>query len=407
MSDRHEHRYSRSYEHEHEHEPHRKIRKHVHFDKIDHKVERKKIDRSLLEEMPDELELLCTNPLCNHKSFRHDPSRPEVSTLKSINTIDDLISIGKTYHCKKNRTYYGLNLRVLCNLVKPLSELQLMVGLKDVKTKIVDQILYFVQNYDDRKCNSCVDCRYHLPCMKGHTDMLHVVITGSPGCGKTELAKIIGKIYKEMGILSKGTFRSVTRSDLIGEFLGSTAIRTQKVIDECTGGVMFIDECYSLGHVELRDSFSKECIDTLTHNLSERRDMLCIIAGYENDLDKCFFKFNDGLKRRFPFRYDLTGYSPEELVEILKIKIKLNDYGLSCTDEFLTEQIKKNIKYFPYFGGDVETFVLNCKIAHGRKIIFDMKDRNVINDIDVKDGMKSFMTNKKDAKDEPPEGMYS
>jgi hypothetical protein len=92
MSDRHEHRYSRSYRSHYydDSEPHKKIRKHTQFDKIDHKKVEKKIDRSLLEEMPDELELLCTNPLCNHKSFRHDPSRPKVSTLKSINTIDDL-----------------------------------------------------------------------------------------------------------------------------------------------------------------------------------------------------------------------------------------------------------------------------------------------------------------------------
>lgn len=296
MCEHHEH----SHHHESHHEPHKKRRKFVHFEK--------KIDRSLLDELPDELQLMCLNPSCNHKSFRRDPSRPEISKLKYINNIDDLITLGKTYHCQKNRTYNGLNLRVLCNLIKPLTDLKNMIGLSDVKTKIVDQILYFVQNYNDTGCGKCVDCRYHLPCMKGHEDMLHTVITGGPGVGKSELAKIIGRIYKEMGILSKGTFKEVTRADLIGEYLGQTTQKTKSVIDGVSGGVLFIDEVYSLGHKEdTRDFYGKECVDTLNYSLSTNRDLLCIVAGYEKDIESCFFKYNDGLKRRFPFRYDLRG----------------------------------------------------------------------------------------------------
>merc|ERR1711991_1200935 len=107
-------------------------------------------------------------------------------------------------------------------------------------------------------------------------DMLHTVITGPPGVGKTELGRILGHIYKGMGVLKKGHLKIVKRSDLIGKYLGHTAAKTQDVIDECSGGVMFIDEAYSLCNKEGRDSFSKECIDTLNQNLTERRDFLCI-----------------------------------------------------------------------------------------------------------------------------------
>jgi len=183
-----------------------------------------------------------------------------------------------------------MNLRILCNLVNPLTELNNMVGMANVKEHMVDQILFFLQGFNViTRCGKCTDCTFGLACIKTQTEMLHTVITGPPGVGKTELGKILGKVYKELGILSNDTFKLVTRSDLIAGYLGQTAIKTQKVIDEAKGGVLFIDEAYSLGNAELRDSFSKECIDTLNQNLSERRDFLCIIAGYKEELEKCFF----------------------------------------------------------------------------------------------------------------------
>ena len=112
--------------------------------------------------------------------------------------------------------------------------------------------------------------------------MLHCVIEGPPGVGKTEVAKILGQIYRKMGILTSDKFKSVKRSHLIGGYLGQTAIKTQKVLDECNGGVLFIDEAYSLGNSEGKDSYSKECIDTLTAHLSEnKQNFICIIAGYK------------------------------------------------------------------------------------------------------------------------------
>ena len=158
--------------------------------------------------------------------------------INNINDINDLIEIGKAYHCKKQTVYKGLNLRIMNKLVSPLSELKDMIGLNNIKNRIIDQILYFLQGFNiNNKCNNCQDCTYNLPCIQLNTEMLHTIITGPPGTGKTCLARIIGKIYTAMGILSNGNFHEVVRSDFIGKYLGHTAIKTQELIDKCKGGV--------------------------------------------------------------------------------------------------------------------------------------------------------------------------
>ena len=178
--------------------------------------------------------------------------------------------------------------------------------MKLVKKNIIDHILFYLQKLDT-----------------GLNNMLHTVIQGPPGTGKTELAKKISKIYLAMGILKNDTFKIVKRGDLIGKYLGHTSIKTQKVIDSCSGGVMFIDEAYSLGNVEGRDIYSKECIDTINQNLTENKSkFICIIAGYKSDLEDCFFSVNKGLGRRFAIRYTIDGYGGDDLFQIFKKIVK-------------------------------------------------------------------------------------
>ena len=109
--------------------------------------------------------------------------------------------------------------------------------------------------------------------------------------------------------MEKGTFKKVTRSDLVAGYLGQTAIKTTDVIKECLGGVLFIDEAYALGNPEKRDIFSKECIDTICEALSNYKDnLMVIIAGYETDLNECFFNYNQGLNSRFTWRFKTDDY---------------------------------------------------------------------------------------------------
>jgi SpoVK/Ycf46/Vps4 family AAA+-type ATPase len=316
----------------------------------------------------------------------------------------------------------------MCKLVPPLNDLKNMVGMEIVKEHIVNQILFFLQGFDKQdKCNDCTDCSFGLECKNNkNRNMLHTMVTGPPGVGKTELGKILGKVYRAMGILSTGKIKIVKRSDLIAKYLGQTAIKTQDVIDSCKGGVMFIDEAYSLGNPEGRDSFSKECLDTLNQNLSERRDFLCIIAGYADALESSFFQYNEGLARRFTFRYDIEDYSGEELKDIFKIKVKKEGWKLYVNpndkdsvddkewklseEKELINFFEKNLKYFPHFGGDIETLFLQCKIHHGRRVLFLSKEeKKILSKKDIEDGFASFKKNRKhdDKKNQPKyEMMY-
>lgn len=368
------------------------------------------------EEVPSIIQPIeCKNPLCNHKTLEEDSEPPTVINIDPIENIDDLITLGKAFHCKKQTMYRGLNLRLMNNLVVPLVELRDMIGMSDVKAHVVDQILFFLQGLNSNtKCNACQDCAHGLPCIQSSNEMLHTVITGPPGVGKTCLGRIMGKVYNAMGILSTGTFHEVTRVDFVAGYLGQTAIKTQKLIDSCKGGVMFIDEAYSMGSKEKRDSFSKEALDTLNKNLSDNRDMLCIIAGYEKDLDECFFSGNDGLKRRFTFRYNVAEYDYNELLDIFKLKVEKEGWTIDFNsdptppvnmDEAISPKqyssddllnlFRSHKDSFPYSGGDVETYFLQCKIVHGRRM---PTIRKCLSFGDLEKGFEKFTKNRKTKK---------
>ena len=298
---------------------------------------------------------------------------------RNINSIEDLIEIGMLYD-KTLKVKYNINIKKLNKLVEPLQKLNTMVGMEKVKQSIVDLILYFLQGIDDK-----------------NNDMLHCVIEGPPGVGKTEVAKILGQIYRKMGILSNDKFKSVKRSDLIGGYLGQTAIKTQKVLDECKGGVLFIDEAYSLGNSEGKDSYSKECIDTLTAYLSEnKQNFICIIAGYKDSLKQCFFKYNEGLERRFPYRFEIDEYNPEELSKIFLKIVKENNWS---TTEFDVSFFEKNKEYFTFNGGDMELLFHKCKIAHSKRVFcLEKKFKKILNTSDLDEGLKLLLNNNEIAK---------
>ena len=300
----------------------------------------------------------------------------------TINNITDLIQITKDYAYDDSKEY-NINLKALHNIVDPLTELNNMVGMKHVKENIIDQILYYIQGL--HKVNKKSD------------DYMHTVIYGSPGTGKTDVAKIIGKIFSKLGVLGKensNKFRKVTRSDLVAGYLGQTAIKTRDVVNDCLGGVLFIDEAYSLGNTEKKDSFSKECIDTLCESLSSHKDnIMVIIAGYEEELNDCFFSYNQGLQSRFPWRFKVDKYTSEELYSIF-IK-KVNDANWKIEDSKINSKwFDKKMVYFKYFGRDIEILFSKIKIAHSRRVFcLNVDEKTKVTLEDLNKGFDLFLQN--------------
>ena len=269
----------------------------------------------------------------------------------NIKTIDDLITIGKSYDSRK-RKRYNLNLKQLHKLVPPLEELKAMVGMADVKKIIFDQLIYYLQNLDDK-----------------NVDMLHTVITGPPGVGKTQLTHIIAKIYNRLGFLKTDKVVCAKRDDLIGEYIGQTAPKTRKVLERALGGVLLLDEIYSLAPTSDRD-FAREAIDMINMYLSEHaHDLVCVVAGYKKPTYEKFFSQNEGLARRFTHHFEIKGYTHNELAQIFKKYLESQKWLLGASLEEISEIIKGHMELFPNFGGDMATLFACCKKAHSRRLL--------------------------------------
>ena len=296
-----------------------------------------------------------------------------------INSISDLLDILNSYEYHED-TEYNIDIESLHKIKSELLLLNEMVGLTSLKQSILDQLLYFVQD---------------LHCNNSGGDYKHTVIYCSPGTGKTEIAKIIGTMYSKLGILKNNIFKKITRNDLIAGYLGQTAIKTKKLINECLGGVLFIDEAYSLANAEQNDSFSKECLDILCESLSDhKQDLMVIIAGYEKEMNNTFFKVNQGLKSRFIWRFSIESYTPLELMKILDIKVK--EQGWEFMEGVLNEKwFIKNQEYLKNYGRDIELLFTYMKISHGRRIYGKNKNiRKKITIDDLDSGFKTLLLNK-------------
>ena len=320
------------------------------------------------------------NELSNNKKLNK-----KITINTEIKNIDDLLDIIKNHPINNDYTY-NINLKALHNIKSPLLKLKNMTGLENIKTHIIDQILFYLQDlHINKKTNE-------------NNDFLHTVLYGKPGTGKTEIAMIIGEIFCNLGILKNNKFKKVTRKDLVGGYLGQTAILTGEVIKECLGGVLFIDEAYSLGNKEKRDSYSKECIDTLCEALSfHKNELMVIIAGYKEDLNECFFSHNLGLESRFPWNYEIESYNYKELADIFMNKV--DEIGWTIDHELNLDFFKTNYDSFNNYGRDMEILLAKIKIAHSKRVFnLSHENKTKISLDDIEKGFSVYLENNRNNK---------
>ncbi len=202
-------------------------------------------------------------------------------------------------------------------LEEAMQELDSLIGLESVK-KLVKELGAFVQIQKKRAEQQ----------LATEPLVLHMVFKGNPGTGKTTVARILGKIFREMGVLPKGHLVEVERADLVGEYIGHTAQKTREQLERAMGGILFIDEAYSLARGGEKD-FGKEAIDTLVKSMEDNKEnLLLILAGYMKEMD-WFLRSNPGLRSRFPIHIEFPDYTAEELMKIADLMLKRRQYRLT------------------------------------------------------------------------------
>jgi len=290
--------------------------------------------------------------------------------------------------------YKNIDIPLLSTIREELFELNQMIGLDAIKTSIMEQLIFYLQ-------------RLH----EGSDMYLNTVIYGPPGTGKTTVAKILGRIFSKLKIITfdgeveeDAIFECAKRDDLIGEYLGSTCNKTNEFLEMCLGGVIFLDEVYSLGNKDGTDSFAKEAIDTINLFLSEHKEeCMMIVAGYKEEVDQCFFKYNEGLRRRFMWYHTIEPYKPEQLRDIFLSKVKQSQWTYS--DEVpstILALITQHPTIFVDNAGSVENFMNLVKIKHSKrvlllssehkKVLTKMDLETAIHEVDKKKPSEPFMS---------------
>ncbi len=252
-------------------------------------------------------------------TFKPDQQHPPViesplprETGQNITSASELVGIGRA---RKNNP--SIPEKEKDRVAEILAELEAFIGLMTVK-RLIRELQAYVEIQKRRTREKLI----------AEPLVLHMIFRGNPGTGKTTVARLVGRLLKEMGVLQKGHVIECERADLVGEYIGHTAQKTREQLKKALGGVLFIDEAYSLARGGEKD-FGKEAIDALVKAMEDNKDnLVLILAGYHQEMG-WFLQSNPGLRSRFPIHIDFPDYSLEELLAIGNSMFKARQYELT------------------------------------------------------------------------------
>jgi adenylate kinase family enzyme len=250
------------------------------------------------------------------------------------------------------------------------------------------------------------ECRAKINLLNGH--FLHTLLLGNPGSGKTTFATLLVDVWDSIGIVSKERFKITKRSDFIGKYQGHSVAKTKKLIDSCKGGVIFIDEAYSLISAKDGDDlYGREVVTEIVEAMSNSdRQVLFIFAGYEKDM-KAMLSSNDGLERRFGYVYRFKAAEAQLIQSIFVNQLKLNGWKIAKNDrKEVCEFFARNFKHLKHAGGSTRQMLFHA-MQNSVCRQFPNKAENILCLKDLEEGLKTFQNHAQVfTKKNPPKHMY-